>query len=274
MKKKISPSYVIFIGPGKCGTSTYSNVLKSSNNKNYCLSKVKETNFLLKPIRNNDLSNYHNYFDKYNSGPYVEVSNLYFFSNIFRNNLEFIQNYKLIVTLRDPLERLISHLFQYMRTKKYSSLDEALDCNQDVIYRSLFGYQLSKFLKYKENILILRLEDLKSRPKYCFDSLRSFTGLDLYQSYLSLPDNLKRSNSKMLSRSTYLTSILKSFAPILREKIPSLFERIRFNEITTNFLYTRDFQEIQPLSNTTIKNLNSIFKKDAELVKNEWEIDI
>jgi len=81
---------------------------------------------------------------------------------------EHFPDIKLIVSLRNPVDRSFSH-FQHLISKKSittESLEVALKKYPAIIANSKYGKALSEYLKYfdKEQILILKQEDIKSNP--------------------------------------------------------------------------------------------------------------
>ena len=172
------------IGPGRCGTTSLYKILK---NNNFFLPPIKEINFFgirQYPFarRGITISEYHNYFLNSAQKDFVgEISPAYF-SNIdsIDSIKDIIPNTKIIITLRNPVDRFLSQYYHHL--KFYSDLDlssyiqiarKRLETNcitPDWISpeRNLLSSQYEKCIEpvlknfAKENIITLYFEDLKT----------------------------------------------------------------------------------------------------------------
>lgn len=261
---------ILFAGPGKCGTSTYSSILRRSKSTCFNLSKSKETNYLLRPKSSVSLQEYFRLFSSTDHDqPFVEVSNLYFFSSHFASNLSLFDSPKIIFTLRHPFDRIVSHLYQYARCRGYVSLDHALDNHLDVISRSLYAYNLDKFIAFKENSLILRLEDLILNAQSTFNKLSLFTGFTDLD--FDPPINSYESNSRKSSRFFLASRLLKTASPYARSQFPTLFQSLRDSRFINRLLY-RPVSPLPALTPSTIKSLASVIDPDLKRLSLIWGI--
>ena len=122
---------------------------------------------------------------------------------------------KLIVLLRDPVERALSQVFHAKR-RGFESLDvaDALDAEQarlatgdpyslqkhSYVSRSRYIEQLDRYLALfpKKQLLVLRSEDLFDQPNVVWEQLLDFLGLAVTQ----LPSALPRANAGVGEAST------------------------------------------------------------------------
>ena len=92
---------------------------------------------------------------------------------------------KLIYVIRNPLERIISHyLHRKLSGVENRSIQEVLaNCdrpNDNYIARSKYYWQLEQYLNYfsPQQILVLTLEELSSRPQETFKQIFRFLDVD------------------------------------------------------------------------------------------------
>ena len=101
-------------------------------------------------------------------------------SNIFSYN----PNVKLIYILRDPVERIISHLHHdlYRDRFKIDQVNEVIRKDPDYINTSRYFWQLEAYLEYfrKENILLLDFKHLHQDLNKVLNQICEFIGLDEY----------------------------------------------------------------------------------------------
>lgn len=120
---------------------------------------------------------------------------------------EIIPDAKLIFTLRNPVDRAYSHYWHEVKNGwEYLSFSEAIKkeknrIKKSPVHKNRFSYldrgkyviQLKRFLKYfpKEQILVLRLRELKSSRKKTLDKVFRFLEVDSN----FLPEDLSKKNT-------------------------------------------------------------------------------
>ena len=112
--------WLLFVGPAKTGTSWVDRVLRTVDG--VCLPhKVKETFFFDKHF-DKGMQWYLEQFPQDRSGDLmVEVAPTYFFSDAAPERIaETIPDAQIVVTLRDPVRRAVSH---YLNLRKYGFTD-------------------------------------------------------------------------------------------------------------------------------------------------------
>lgn len=185
-----------FVGVGapRCATTWLSNCL--AEHPQIVFSSPKETHFFDKEYNfKQGLKFYQKFFlTEGKSGYLGEFTPSYFRSpEIARRIKNFFPKVKVIVCLRNPIERAVSHyVYDYQRgmtSKKFSDImrDYKKDENRYIGDGFYFNH-LSKFLKYfkRENVLILFYDDIKKHPSAVIKSVYGFLGVDQNFTPLSL----------------------------------------------------------------------------------------
>lgn len=98
-----------------------------------------------------------------------DISHDYLYSDAAASRIdELVPNARLLVFLRDPLRRAVSHLFQSRRngTVSSSSVELALEQNPGILDCSLYGKHLSRYRAAVEDgrLAVLYFEDLRDDP--------------------------------------------------------------------------------------------------------------
>ena len=154
----------LYIGGHKCGSTWLFDMMIQHPQISPCA--LKEPNF----FNMNFDKGYSYYYSLWKSpGLKGEFSQSYFTS---RKALERIHEHnpdvKLIVSLRNPYDRMISNFIHWNRRNKIENVDfnQYVQDTPAVINRSLYGKNLKNVFELfkKENILILFFEDIASRP--------------------------------------------------------------------------------------------------------------
>lgn len=230
--------HIIFPGPGKCGTSyLYSLSLKYLDKSSFNFPRIKESNYLSKCSRYDQKE----YLKFYSSQDYdnwfLDFSNTYFFSLRFSQVLANLSDLRMYITLRDPVERVYSHLYQYALSFNYSSLDQALDNHLDVLSRSLYSKQLYKFSDYKDYITFILLNDLKSNPMNIISDIAKDAGATIKSDGFS-SDKLNQ-NTRKASRSPFLTKLSKNLYSQFKNLSPSAAACLKSSKTLSHILYSK-----------------------------------
>jgi len=174
------PSFIV-IGPGKTGTTWLYQCL-AAHPEIGLARNTKETVFFGE-YYDRGLGWYENFFagleDKKAVG---EVSNTYFFTPDAPARIKSrLPGAKLIVLLRDPLERLISYyLFQRRNGRRYRSLDEAIAQDVTMVEQNFFDVHLARYLAHfpREQMLVLLNDDVQRDPGAVLRAVYGFVGVD------------------------------------------------------------------------------------------------
>lgn len=173
------PNY-IFVGPRKTGTTTIYKAILQSNDM-YASPDVKEIFYFDK------------FFDKgpdwyksfYSAAPktkkIMECSPGYFHNqDVALRIKQLIPDTKIIITLRNPVDRAISDYFHYLR---YGHVSEPFSClpsvkKEEILLPSRYLKHVKMWMEFfgRENVLLLFLEDFETANEIYSDSLYNFTG--------------------------------------------------------------------------------------------------
>ncbi len=101
-----------------------------------------------------------------------------------RTIYHFNPDIKIVVILRDPVERSFSHYLHFRRIGllKNISLQKAIKERKDILYRSHYYRQLKRYFDLfpKENIKVLFFEDMKKDKISFLKEVESFLGVSSY----------------------------------------------------------------------------------------------
>lgn len=197
----------LYVGGHKCGSTWLHDVL--IEHPEICPPKQKEPNFF-----NLNYQQGFKYYDKLWSGKGLrgEFSTSYF-TEI--KNIERIYNYnpdiKILITLRNPLDRTISHIRHWNRLTP-KNLDEPeliikfLDQNPEIIQRSKYAQNIKNVLYFfpPKQINFNFFDDILSAPDMVFKNTLKFLNLECSK----LPNSLyKKSAEGFLPRSTNIEKL-------------------------------------------------------------------
>ena len=164
----IHAQWLLFVGPGKTGTSWIDRVLRRTGG--VCLpAKVKETFFFDRNFaRGRDW--YFHQFPSGRGGLRVEVAPTYFYAQDAPNRIrDTLPNVKIVVTLRDPVQRAISH---YLNLRKYGrtalDIEDALEAFPGLIRQSLYVDRLAQWTETFGDVRVVFYEDVIGRVESLF----------------------------------------------------------------------------------------------------------
>ena len=206
-----------FVGPPKTGTTWIYEVLHTIEDVNVS-NQTKELEFFNKNFKKG-LRWYHNSF--YKTGAITcDISPSYFTSDKALMRIkEYNPSAKIIITIRDPSKRLISHYKHNIRFGIIRKIpfEEAIKTHPSLVENSLYAKYLRNWVQVygRENVLILPLELLSEDPMEYLTMLGTFLNIriDIYKSKVK-----NRVNYASQPRSYFLARS----ARILRKKINDL----------------------------------------------------
>jgi hypothetical protein len=263
------PNLLVLTVPKTGSTSLYETL---ANHPDICTSLSKETWFF-SDYKNKSINWYKSQFNHYQGETVVcdfASTAMYEkgFSVIIKNTLP---NVKILVLLRDPVERCISHYFHEVRVKNESlSLVEALkneesrilknsDRYSHIAYKNIGGIYLSRLKElYKNfesnNIYVVSLEEFHDDEEGTLKSVWNFLEISDGENSFSRVNVARKSKNKFV---TFLYSIPK----ILYGKLNNIVHRIGF--VPDIFLNkTRVFRA------SVVRKLKTVYESSYKSVEN------
>ena len=172
------------------------------------------------------------------------------------NNAEKIYNYnkfsKIIITIREPSKRIVSHFGFLQRNGLLteSTLAEYLKNGdtQEIIARSNYTDMINRYISVfgKKNVLLLPLEQLQNSPQLYVDRLLNF--LDEPSFILSESDT-KPVLKSARARSRLLAKLVKTLAGFLRKiGMLSLLGQLKSSKLIRSILFKTVDNQKQAIS--------------------------
>ncbi|MCP4260267.1 MAG: sulfotransferase domain-containing protein [Planctomycetes bacterium] len=178
----------VLAGAQKCGTTSLSEQLSAHPDVGFCVEK--EPHFFSKhpaPLNSAALAEYHGRFEPQNAVLWGEASTSYMFFDEYPHVAPTLSQYnpdmRIIIMLRDPVKRIISHLHHRIR-KGYIRGDnihtELATCT-DYIDRSSYGRQIAAYQAVfsPEQIRIYNFEQYIRDPAPVVEDALRFIGADM-----------------------------------------------------------------------------------------------
>ncbi len=202
------------IGPPKCGTTSLHWWL--AWHPDICVPAVKETHFFDRYYTPEEgLAKYAKHFKACSPDSVIgEVCAGYFADpNAFPAVCEHYPDIKIIVTLRNPLKRMVSHINQAISTGHITvdtPIEEKVRRYPPILENTRYATHLSKYFDAygRDNVLVLYNDDMLERPKEVIGRVYRFLGLSDEQlppdEYLAF-----RYNSTGVRNTTYFRQVIK-----------------------------------------------------------------
>lgn len=181
-------NFLIIVGAQKCGTTTLHGHLSTSNY--FACSKVKELHYF-DTVKSGDINKYTALFSVgEQSQCYLESTPSYLYlpdvPALVSETLKG-KNVKIIVCLRDPVQRAYSHYQMNVRrqqeTESFDSAFKRKSVHVDDSYypRGLYADQISRYIERfgKDSVLVLEMENDFADTPALNDKLNRFMGLSL-----------------------------------------------------------------------------------------------
>lgn len=292
------PNFLI-VGAAKSGTSSLHNYLNqhpdifmpSFNEKGM---KVKEPRFLIKDIVKNRLHNgvwsweeYQSLFNKVNNETLIGESTvlyLYYYKEAIKNIKSRLgENVKIIIMLRDPVDRAFSAYTHVARSVKENlSFEEALSIESNrlekdktltpmVMYKDM-GLYFDMVKAYKENfkdVHIIFYNDFKDNTHEVVNKTLTFLGV-------KSKVNLDTQSKHNVGGKSWKNSTIKYFFMrdnLIKKMFRNIFsKKIRkfFREIVELFLK----QKAVPMKDKTREELREFFFLDIEKLERLLDVDL
>lgn len=275
------------VGAPKAGTTSLYSYLNQHHS--ISMSLVKEPNYFshkeilaqklyYKTKLITDLKKYHSLFDFKNSSYlYGEASVSYLFYNDVATKIkEYNENAKIIILLRDPVERAVSHYnmdkrLGFVKIDLQGILDNISLKNhmlyyQQYIHLGLYYYQVKKYFDVfgKENVCVMKYDDLSKDNKAFTNKITDFLSLDTdLEIDYDTPYNSYKSSSNQFINFLYSISFLRKLVSIL---LPNTM----LKKINKSFFSKPEIR----ISKETEMKLYDLFHEDILLLEQMLEIDL
>lgn len=167
----------ICVGSQKSGTSWLYKCLE--NSLEVQVAEGKETNYFL--TGSNLLEYRKKYFEPSHKKIFFEASPLYLYSEDARINLHSVGCKKIIIILRDPFSRSLSHINHICAKKNinFSNLSFFLESYPEVIEYSKYSLYVHKYIQTfsSENVCLIDYADICSNPSFVIKKICSFLNI-------------------------------------------------------------------------------------------------
>lgn len=169
----------------KSGTTSLYHYIKT--HPDVFMPRFKEPNFFIKQnLRQKDINAYHDLFANAKRAKAIGEASVNYtkfphYAGVPEKISDADKNMKLIYVLRNPYERTHSHyLHNIYAGIESDAFAEAVQKSPLYIQASLYYMQIQEYLKYfsKSQMLILILDDLKSKPLETIQSVFRFLAVD------------------------------------------------------------------------------------------------
>ena len=180
---------------------------------------------------------------------------------------------KLIVSLRNPVDRAVSHikhLYSKDRISRGTSLEKVLKEHPEIVKNGLYGKHLSCYLDYfdEDQILVIKFKNIKKSPERVVKEIYNFINVD---STLS-PDKLNEKYNTSNQRSSYLYRKTAKLYQKLKKNSVGEFILNTLRKVGINHGVVKKILEVTPsrsqpeLSREELSVLRSKFVEDVKLL--------
>jgi len=263
------------VGAPKTGTTSLYYYL--NQHTNVCMSSIKEPNFFSAKEVNSlfyksqiidDINEYHKLFSQNKKQIIGEASVSYLFFNEVPNRIyKYNPKAKIIILLRNPIERALSHYLMDFRLGFCSENFEDIIAQPEIFpqyyqqYLELGNYflQLKRYINvFNENQLsIVFYDDLKSNSQKVMKHIFSFLEIEFQHLDYSIQNSFLSPSNKFVSELYKFNSLRKIVKSLFPEPFLSLVKSIFFSNNSK-----------PTFSDSIIKQLNAYYKSDiVELEK-------
>jgi len=293
------PNFII-IGAAKCGTTSLNSYLNQHPDIYMC--PKKEPYFFTfmnqRPIFHgpfdqgmddqiiSDINAYQKLFEGWNGERAIgECSNSYLFFNHSSENIyNYIPQCKIVMVLRNPVERTYSHWLQHvMLGHETLSFEEALASEEErkaqgwrwhyqYVAQSMYYEQVKRYFDifYPKQIYVTFFDDLKRDPKIFVQNVLEF--LEVKPTVASIQFEIH--NASGLPKNKWLHQLLNH--PHWFKEITRPFTSKKLRGKINSLLYKKsyDFKNKPQINPKTYKSLKELFKPDVEKLQNLLQKDL
>ena len=297
MKDKL-PNFLI-VGAAKSGTTSLYHYL--NQHPEIYMSSIKEpkfitSQFLTFPFKGRgdekveqniikSFKEYCNLFKDINNEKIIgeaSADNLYFYDGAIKNIKKYLGNVKIVIVLRDPIERAFSHFCHFIRDEReYLAFEDALKeeenrkkCNWafgwHYISVGFYYHQVKAYLDNFTQVKIYLFDDLKKDALGLVKDVYGFLGVDtsftpdvsLRYNVSGIPKN--KFIHKFLKEPNILKTIVKPAAKFLipKDRRREVIERIKMKNLQKPQMKPETREYLKNLYQEDILKLQDLIKRD------------
>jgi hypothetical protein len=283
------PNFII-VGAAKCGTTSLDRYLKQHPDIYMCPVKEpyffsfmnEKPNFLgphdtaVNNVIVSDIRVYKSFFkDVQNQKAIGECSNSYlFFENTPPRIKKFIPDCRIIIILRDPIERTYSHYRQaVMIGHEELSFEEALEKEHErkengwrwhyqYIAQSMYYQQVKRYFDLfdRKQVFVGLFEDLKADPANFTKEILVFLGVDPIVEHI----NFEKHNVSGIPKSKWLHNFLHGPNWLKTITKPFTPKKLRTQIYQVLYKQSYDFNSVPAMNQETREKLKKVFREDVE----------
>jgi hypothetical protein len=278
----------VCVGAQKAGTTTLDLLIRK-----YAIDVelpiIKETKFFLNEQSNEYKKGVDFYYQTYfkgNNSDKGEIDPEYlYFEECAELLYKFNQDLKILIIVREPIKRAISH-YEMSKNRGYEELgfESAIRAEEKRIKESFFNKNHFSYLsrgKYKrqickyvdkfghKNVKVIAFEDFVKNQSYFLKEISSFCGFEILDEVTSV-----KANSATKTRSTLIRNLLNKDNSVkkllarfitnkfLKMRIGGLITRLNSKSKTSKLILTADFES----------ELRAYYREDYEYLNSEYDI--
>jgi hypothetical protein len=193
---------------------------------------------------------------------------------------ETFPNIKLIVSLRNPIERAYSQylFYKYMSKREQRPFNEVIRKEKEYIEKGLYCKQLKKYMDFfqKEQLLIVTLDDLKDQPLQTIKKIYQFLKVDASFTPRDLSKKVnqfaQKTNFIFIDKLIYFTVRNMDNLGISRARILRLAKRFGFVKAITKI--NRSRMDYPQMFKESKDYLSTAFKEDISKLENLLDRDL
>ncbi|MEK6221787.1 MAG: sulfotransferase [Chloroflexota bacterium] len=185
-----------------------------------------------------------------------------------------LPNVKLIVTLRNPIQRSFSH-YLYLRRggKTQGSFHQAAKALPEIIDHSIYAPNLAKYFQLFDasQIKVVTFDKLKSDPEGYAKEILSFLDVDFMPDYPYHEDVLVAAKP----RSFIVSRVVKAVANIARRLgLPQLVGAVKYSKLRNLVFSPYEKGSLPQMDDSLKEELIEIFEDDVSVLEKMLHIDL
>lgn len=268
---------LFIIGAPKCATTSMYHYLKNHND--VFVPEIKEQHFFSLPMvkdtyydvyfAKNENDYLRNYDDAKNKKIIADISPSYlYYKESADKIMKFNTKSKIIVILRDPIERAISHYLMDLRIGYVNKpFFHYLKDKNTLYYKEYVGnslyYETVKYYKelFKDNLLVISFKELKNNPELIMNDVFDFLDIERIKINFSTKYNFySRAKSPIIYylRKLHLFNFIYKYIP---ENLKCKIKTLLFNTVEEKPSFNEEKDFLQKIFEEDSKKLEKLLNK-------------